>query len=177
MERDSTFLQGYNCQIAVDATAQVIVAHAVTNQAPDTEHLAPMLDRVVDNCGHAAQIATADAGYWRDTHETHAQAMGTDLFVALQRKHWPDETAIADSEDCSPRVTVARKLISEGGRTHYARRKAIVEPVFGQIREIRGFRRFLLRGIEAVIGEWSMMATTHNLLKLFRYGPWRTAAA
>ena len=177
MERDSTFLQGFNCQVAVDEAAQVIVAQAVTNLAPDTEHLGPMLRQVVDNCGAAPDVATADAGYWRADHETFANRLGTDLYVMLQRKHRPPDEALANRENQTPRVAMARKLDSARGRRFYARRKAIVEPVFGQIREVRGFRRFSLRGLSAVISEWSIVTTAHNLLKLFRYGPSAGTAA
>jgi len=166
-----------SCQVAVDETAQVIVAQAVTNLAPDTEHLGPMLRQVVDNCGAAPGVATADAGYWHSDHEAFANRLGTDLYVMLQRRHRPPDEALSNPENQSPRVAMARKLDSARGRRFYARRKAIVEPVFGQIREVRGFRRFSLRGLSDVISEWSIVTTAHNLLKLFRYGPSAATAA
>jgi len=169
MERDSTFLQGYNCQLAVDEHAQVIVAHAVTNQAPDAQHFRPMLQQVVNDCGCAPKVATADAGYWREGHAALGDELGTDVLIALQPAHRPSLAQIADPEEQSARVCMARKLSSRAGSRAYARRKATVEPVYGQIKEVRRFRRFSLRGLPSAIGEWAVICTTHNLLKLFRF--------
>lgn len=163
MERNSQFLQGYNCQAAVDEAAQIIVAHAVTNQPPDCEHLTPMLHQVRSNTGRFPDAITADSGYWRPENEQCTQELGVNAFINIQTSH-RTETDYPDS----PRARMSAKLQSVEGRTLYARRKATVEPVFGQIKEARGFRRFLLRGIEPVIGEWGIICTTHNLLKLFR---------
>jgi len=168
MERDSTFLQGYNCQTAVDEEAQIIVAHAVTNQSPDTQHFGPILQQVVSNCQAAPAVATADAGYWRGDHEMLGETLGTNVLIALQPRHRPSHEAIGDPANQTPRVRMARKLTSIEGRKSYARRKGTVEPVFGQIKEVRRFRRFSLRGLPKVIGEWALICTTHNLLKLFR---------
>ena len=134
MERDSTFLQGYNCQLAVDEQAQVIVAQAVTNQAPDTEHFGPMLQQVVDNCGCAPNVATADAGYWREGHAALGDQLGTNVLIALQPAHRPSPLQIADPKQQSARIRMARKLACSAGARAYARRKATVEPVYGQIK-------------------------------------------
>ena len=169
MERDSTFLQGYNCQLAVDEHAQVIVAHAVTHQAPDTQHFRPMLQQAVNNCGCAPKVATADAGYWREGHAAFGDELGTDVLIALQPAHRPSLAQIADPKEQSARICMARKLTSRAGTRAYARRKATVEPVYGQIKEVRRFRRFSLRGLPSAIGEWAVICTTHNLLELFRF--------
>ena len=163
-----TFLQGYNCQAAVDADAQVIVAQGVTNQPPDNHHLPPLLEQTQQNTGRRPDAGLADAGYWAPENVEYGEAHGVDLSISTRRTHRgrPRE---APPDDDSPRSRMARKLASDQVRALYARRKAIVEPVFGQVKEARGFRRFLLRGLRKVGGEWAMVTATHNLLKLFRH--------
>lgn len=168
MERNSTFLQGYNCQIAVDDHGQLILAHAVSNQSPDSSNLEPVLRQVIDNCGRAPDVTTADAGYWKEAVVGLAEELGTQLFVNVPKRHPPSEEEINDPSNLNPRPKMMRDLRTPAGQKAYAQRKAVVEPVFGQIKEPRGFRRFLLRGLEKAIGEWSLICTTHNLLKLFR---------
>ncbi len=173
MTNQGSYLQGYNCQLAVDEESQVIVAQGVTNQAPDNEHLLPMLEQTRDNCGDYPKSATADAGYWKPTHETECDKIGVDVYIAQKRKrHHEKAGAEADTEATDEaRCSMATKLTSDQGKRIYARRKAVVEPVNGQIKEARGFRRFHLRGITAVQGEWDLVTACHNLLKLFRYAP------
>ncbi len=172
MESGGTFLQAYNCQAAVDGSGQIILAEDITNQCPDSGNLEPMIQQVETNCEAVPEKATADAGYWRpDVAETCSE-LGTDVFVATERRrHWDRDDTITEGE---PPEGVAAleamrwKLRTEEGRQVYAERKTIVEPVFGQIKEVRGFRRFLLRGLEKARAEWSLQCLTHNLLKLFR---------
>ncbi len=139
-----------------------------------------MLNQTYDNCGALPEVALGDAGYWKPDNVVAAEELGVGLYVSTRRrKHGtapPDRSAsIADDSDGDDaRAQMNAKLQTDQGRAHYARRKAIVEPVFGQIKECRGFRRFLLRGLPKVIGEWSLVTATHNLLKLYRY---QTAAA
>lgn len=175
-ESGGAFLQGYNAQAVVDAESQVVVAQAVTNLQPDNSHLQPMLNQTRDNGGALPKVALGDAGYWKPDNVTDAEKCGIDLYVSTRRrKHGaeppggsdPDPVA-ADDNDDNARTQMNAKLQTDQGRAHYARRKAIVEPVFGQIKECRGFRRFLLRGLQKVIGEWSLVTATHNLLKLHR---------
>jgi len=174
MESNGTFIQGYNAQIVVDEAHQVIVAESVTKKPPDSHNLAPMLERVVDNCGQAPKNLTADAGYWSQLAPETCEQLGTEAYIATERhRHW--ETTKADgpqplSPDPDPRERMRHKVRSPEGRTLYSRRKVIVEPVFGQIKQARGFRRFLRRGLVAVNAEWSLVCSTHNLLKLFRAG-------
>lgn len=163
------FVQGYNCQAAVDDKAQVIVAQAVTNQPPDVEHLPPMLAQIKRNCGQVPRNLTADAGYFSEENIAVATQMGVDIYMATQR--WKHRERPAPPRGRAPtgltaKELMTRKVTTKKGMALYARRKTTVEPVFGQIKEARGFRRFLMRGIAKVRGEWSLLCTTHNLLKL-----------
>jgi len=165
------FVQGYNCQAAVDEGHQIIVAQAVTNQPPDVEHFAPMLEQVVANCGEAPKKSTADAGYFSEQNVAKAKALGTDPFIApgrLKRDEPPPKVRGRPPANLTPKQAMARKLATRAGAAAYARRKAVVEPVFGQIKQARGLRQFLMRGVSKVRAEWSLMCLTHNLLKLHR---------
>ena len=172
MERAGTFLQAYNCQAAVDGSGQIIVAEDVTNQCPDNGNLDPMIQQVEANCGEVPDKASADAGYWRPDVAEACSQLGTEVYVATERRrHWDRDDTVTEGEPpegADAREAMRWKLRTEEGREVYAERKTIVEPVFGQIKEVRGFRRFLLRGLEKAAGEWSLMCATHNLLKLFR---------
>ena len=174
-----SFLQGYNAQAAVDSTAQVIVAAEITQQANDSRQLLPMLKQVEANMGRKPDVVSADAGYWSEANATDETVAGIDLHIATGRvKH--DQTMTTASgpppESATPKQAMQHKLRTEAGRAVYKRRKAIVEPVFGQIKEQRGFRRFSLRGLEKARAEWKLVCATANLLKLFRYG-WAPQAA
>ncbi len=171
-ERGGEYLQGYNAQAVVDAESQVIVAQGVTNMQPDNSHLAPMLDQVRENTGATPNAALGDAGYWKVENVTYAEEQKIDLYISPRRqKHGtgpPTDGHSAVAADPNPRQQMILKLQTNEGRALYARRKSTVEPVFGQIKEARGFRRFHLRGLRKVIGEWSLVSATHNLLKLYR---------
>jgi len=174
MVKGGEVLQGYNAQAAVDAECQVIVAAAVTNQPPDQEHLVPMLDRVVANCGRAPAVASADNGYFSRENVEACAALGVDAYIAAGRDPAkPPPEGQRPSPAQQARATMAEKLRAAAGKAIYARRKAIVEPVFGLIKQARGFRRFSLRGLDKVRSEWAFVCATHNLLKLFRHGGWR----
>jgi transposase len=172
MQSGGAYLQGYNCQLAVDSDHQVIVAVGVSNQPPDVEHLEPMLQRIASHAGALPDVMTLDAGYWSEDNANACADKGIDAYIATGRlPHGqpppPMRGPLPRGADFRTRMT--RKLRSKKGSAIYARRKAIVEPVNGQIKEVRGLRRFLLRGMEKVTGEWHLIAATHNLLKLFRY--------
>lgn len=163
------FLQGYNCQAAVDEGHQIIVAQAVTNQPPDVEHFAPVLEQVVANCGAAPAKSTADAGYFSGDNVARAKVLGVDPFIApgrLKRGEAPPKVRGRPPANLTPKQAMARKLATRAGAAAYARRKAVVEPVFGQIKQARGLRQFLLRGVAKVRAEWSLITLTHNLMKL-----------
>jgi len=188
------FLQGYNAQAAVDDGGhQIIVGAGVTNQSPDAEHLLPVLDAVKDNLGSYPEKATADNGYWSTENVAGCVARGIDVYIAVGRhKHGASGVRAPEpvaTEGQSPpartpaeqaRASMRSKLSTEEGRALYARRKTLPEPVFGQIKQARGFRRLWMRGLEKVRAEWALICTTHNLLKLFgavRSGSPRLAAA
>jgi transposase len=165
------FIQGYNAQIAVDATAQVIVAQHVTAASPDAEQLQPVVAAVVRGLRQRPAVVLADAGYWSEANVVALQQRGIEPLIATgRRKH-------SDSPPSAPRgrppgsltlkQRMARTLATLRGRALYARRKAIVEPAFGQIKHARGFRQFLRRGRQAVGEEWALICTSHNLLKLY----------
>jgi transposase len=172
------FVQGYNAQAVVDERAQVIVAQALTNQSPDPEHLAPMLEQVKQNCGKYPRKLSADTGYYSDANVTQAGACGIDAYIATGRqKHGTSPPPVRGRPPAglSIRDRMARKLRTKRGRVEYAQRKKIVEPVFGQVKAVRGLRQVVRRGVEAARTEWAFFCTTHNLLKLFRYGMLATA--
>ena len=172
MQSGGSYLQGYNCQLAVDSDHQVIVAVGVSNQPPDVEHLEPMLQRITATAGALPEVMTMDAGYWSEDNAKVCSDQGIDAYIATGRL--PHGQPLLPKRGPLPRkadarTRMARKLRSKQGSAIYAQRKVIVEPVNGQIKEARGLRRFLLRGQEKVDGEWHLIAATHNLLKLFRY--------
>jgi transposase len=172
MQSGGTFLQGYNCQVAVDSDHQVIVAVGVSNQAPDVEHLEPMLQRIGATAGALPDVLTTDAGYWSEDNAKTCADQGIDAYIATSRlPHGkpPPPRRGPLPKDADEKTRMARKLRSKQGSAIYAQRKAIVEPVNGQIKEARGLRRFLLRGLEKVDAEWHLIAGTHNLLKLWRF--------
>jgi transposase len=164
-----SFVQAYNGQAAVDAQAQVVVACGLTQAALDVQQFVPMLTQVVHNLGEPPAVATADAGYFSEANVTSPALAGIDLYVPPDKPMHdvPRRTAI---KRCRSAVAeqMRAKLTTPPARALYARRKQIVEPVFGQIKEGRGFRRFSFRGHPQVAAEWILICLTHNLLKLFR---------
>ena len=174
MKKGGEYLQGYNCQAAVDASHQVIVGQAVTNQPPDVEHFQPLLDQVRDNCGVDPKKVSADSGYWSEENDKYAKDHRIDAHIATERlKHneKPPPVRGRAPKGLDAKGWMRRKLRTKRGRETYARRKVIVEPVFGQTKEARGIRRFLFRGLQKVRGEWALICATHNLLKLYRARP------
>jgi transposase len=171
-----SFLQGYNAQAAVDGQAQVIVAVEVIQQTTDNHQLVPMLEQVEQNVGAKPQAVSADSGYWNPKQVEKIQAHGINLHVATgKQKHGETSKSVSEDpidsgQELSLRERMKQKLKTEAGRDLYRMRKAIVEPVFGQIKEWRGFRRFSFRGLQKVRAEWKLICLTHNLLKLFRSG-------
>ena len=166
------FLQAYNCQAVVDHEHQVIVAARATNQASDKQQAVVMIQEAIANVGAAPREVSADAGYYSAQAVADLQALGADPYVAPEKTRHGHKPPPAPRgripKDLPPRDRMRRKLQTKRGRQRYALRMATVEPVFGQIKQGRGFRQFLLRGVEKVQGEWSLICTGHNLLKLFR---------
>ena len=177
--KDSTtkgFEQSYNCQSAVDEKAQIIVASQVTQQENDKEQVQPMIKAITKNtAGKKPKRLSADAGYFsEDNCKTLAKAE-VDAYVATNKKphgKYPPATAPRGRipNNATIKERMERKLTTQKGRMIYCKRKQIVEPVFGQIKEVRGFRRFSLRGLSNVAAEWDIICLTHNILKLFRSG-------
>ena len=168
-----SFQQCYNCQAAVDEKAQVIVAAEVTQDANDKHQLAPMAQQIKkNNGGRLPRVLSADSGYFTTEH-IEAVENKTDLHVAtgkVKKGEAEPATRGRPPAGLSKKDQMARKLRTKAGRAVYSKRKEIVEPVFGQTKETRGFRRFSFRGLEYVRQEWQLVCSTHNLLKLFRSG-------
>lgn len=166
------WIYGYNTQIAVDATAQVIVATTVSADSTDTGALPDLVDEIESNTGRRPTKLLADAGYASDENLVHLEDRGIDAYIATRRDRHSAKTPASPRgripAGLTRRERMARKLTTKRGRAEYRRRKAIVEPVFGQIKEARGYRRFRLRGLAKVTGEWSLVCTVHNIGKLFR---------
>ena len=172
MKRGGSYLQGYNIQIVVDEDHQIIVAEGVSNQAPDQLHLIPMLSRVEKNTGRLPRCLTADAGYMSQEGAEHCEKSRVDAYIAPSRqRHGRHDHESAPRDESRAWAEMWSKLATEEGKRIYSRRKVIVEPVFGQIKEARGFRRFSLRGLRKVRGEWTLIALCHNLLKLLTVQP------
>lgn len=166
-----SFIQGYTCQAAVDATAQIIGAADITDEPNDKQQAQPLLTQAVANTGHVPRIASLDAGYFSAANVTAVAALGGTPLIPPDRQHHGRPAAPAPRGRRPAALSVAermrRTLRTKRGRAHYARRKATVEPVFGQSKHGRGFRQFLLRGMRKVRGEWALICTTHNVLKLW----------
>jgi transposase len=160
------FIQAYNAQAAVDSKAQLIVAHTLTPSMSDQGQLVPLTDGIEKNLGRKPAEASADSGYLSEANLAALQERGIEGYVATGRAKDP---AAETGKTGGPLTQAMRKKIADGGfETPYRLRKQIVEPVFGQIKQARGFRQFLLRGIEKVRAEWAMICTAHNLTKLAR---------
>lgn len=167
------FEQAYNAQIAVDGASQIIVVAGITQESNDKKQLIPMLEKVEKNLGTLPENVSADAGYFSEANVTASDLKSVDLHIPPDRqKHGEKLIAVRGRapKDLSVADRMRRKLKTKAGQEVYRMRKAIVEPVFGQIKEERGFRRFSLRGLDKVTSEWTLVCLTHNLLKLFRSG-------
>ena len=168
------FQQAYNCQAVVDHAHQVMVAARATNQTSDQQQAVVMIEETIRNTGVMPREVSADAGYYSAKAVDELYALGVDPFVAPeQTRHGrvvPPAPRGRIPKHLSPRDRMRRKLQTRRGRQRYALRMETVEPVFRQIKQGRGFRQFLMRGLEKVNGEWSLICTGHNLLKLFRCG-------
>ncbi len=170
MKTPGGFEQCYNAQAAVDADSLVIVGQEVTASPTDVQRLAPMLETIKAATGRYPDQLSADSGYASEGNLRTCEEQGVDAYVALRRcKH--DEPPDADPAPQQrgrwpARSRMRDKLSGAEGRAAYAQRKQTVEPVFGHIKACRGFRQFLLRGLTAVRGEWALLCTVHNLLRL-----------
>lgn len=177
---DGAFHQSYNGQAVVDSDFQVIVAAELSNHAPDSRELEPALEQLAENLeaiggelGQGAVLA-ADAGYFSEDNVATAAERGLDPHIATGRQKHSDPPPIAPRgpipKGATPRQRMARKLKTKKGRAVYARRKTIVEPVFGQMQTVQDAKRLLLRGEDAARAQWRFNCAVHNLLKLHRAG-------
>jgi transposase len=158
------YIQGYNAQAAVDAEAQIIVAHGLTPSMSDQDQFVPLLDTTEDNLDRKPREASADAGYCSEANLAALAARDIRGYIATGRAKHPSDVK---RKITGPLTKAMRdKLKRAGWRSRYRLRKQVVEPVFGQIKQARGFRQFLLRGIEKVTAEWALICTAHNLTKL-----------
>lgn len=171
---DGSFHQCFNGQAVVDDGHQVIVAAEVTDCAADVANLIPMTEQATVNTGTAPGEVLADAGYCSAENLAQATTVsagsGTEFFIATGRsKHDAPLQASPRGrirKDATPRERMARKLTTKKGRAAYARRKVIVEPVFGQMATLQNAKQLLLRGLDGARGEWLLLAACHNLRKL-----------
>jgi len=160
--------QGYNCQAGVEAGSQVIVCHSVAAKQNDHDELVPLVDQIEKNTGHLPREVSADTAYCSEENIAALEAREIRGYIATGRqKHGTASPTDYPEKRQGPRTKAMRTRLRRGGwRSHYRLRKHTVEPVFGQIKEDRGFRQFLRRGLENVRGEWALLCTAHNLLKL-----------
>jgi transposase len=172
MKGPDGFVQAYNAQAAVEPALQLIVGQALTQQANDKQQLIPMIERVREQAGQKVQQVLADSGYCSEQNLRKAAKKKVDLYVATgKQKHnqpVPSSPRGRIPKSATLVEQMKRKLMSKAGQGIYARRKTIVEPVFGQIKQAQGFRQFLLRGVDKVRSEWALVCATHNILKLYR---------
>ena len=182
---DQAFIQAYNAPLGVDASPhQLIVGYAVTNQSADAPHLEPMVEQVQETTGGKPKEWSADAACFSAHNVAVLDAAGIESFIPPDRQRHSQQplpggvARVLEAAGLAPPVVVEEaaegavqaamraKLRTEQGRAAYAQRKQTVEPVFGQIKERRGLRRFLLRGLAKVTGEWTLWCLTHNLGKI-----------
>jgi hypothetical protein len=159
MKSRQGFLDGYNAQAAVDSHRQVIVAQTLTNNSSDTHQLKPLLDQIRTRLNRQPREVSADSAYCSERNLKDLAQRDIRAYVSTKRQK--------KVRNVGRWVQKMRQRLAQGGRrSRYRLRTQTVEPVFGQIKQARGFRQFLLRGLEKVSGEWSLLCTAHNLLKL-----------
>jgi len=164
--------QQYNVQVANDQESLLIVAHALSNHPNDKQEALPTLDAISPKVGQP-KAAAMDNGYFSQTNISDCEKRGIDPYIATGREpHHLDwhtffqEQPEPPAEDASPKVKMAYKLQTEIGQAIYRLRKSTVEPVFGIIKEILGFRQFSLRGLKAAAGEWCLVCLAFNLKRM-----------
>jgi transposase len=171
MKGPDGFVQAYNAQVAVD-DAQFIVGQAVTQETNDKKQLVPMIATIAHQSGRTPQVLLADAGYCSDENVAATEHTEIDAYISTRKQTHGERPGPCPRGPLPADATrvdrMTRKLQTQRGAAIYATRKMIVEPVIGQIKQARGFRQFLLRGLVKVQGEWSLVCATHNILKLYR---------
>jgi transposase len=171
MKGPDGFVQAYNVQVAVDEL-QLIVGQAVTQATNDKKQLMPMITTIEQQSGDTPSQLLADAGYCSDVNLAAIADTTIDAYISTRKQKHGERPGPCPRGPLPQSATIvdrmSRKLHTKTGAAVYAARKGIVEPVIGQIKQARRFRQFLLRGFEKVQGEWSLVCTTHNILKLYR---------
>jgi transposase len=171
------FVQGYNAQAAVEPALQLIVGQSVTPAANDKEQIEPMVQVIEQQSGQRPNGLLADSGYCSEKNLEHLETADKsghkiDAYIATGKQKHGEYRQLCPRGPLPQQATrverMKRKLQTKAGRAVYAARKTMVEPVFGQIKQARGFRQFLLRGLVKVRGEWALVCLTHNILKLHR---------
>ncbi len=166
------FVQAYNAQIAVEPDLQWIVGQRVTQASNDKQQLKPTVEAIGEQAGQKPQEVLTDSGYCSDANLKYLEKKKIEGFIATDRESYRGRQQPGPRGPLPQEATrvdrMRRKLQTKAGAAIYSRRKTIVEPVFGQIKQARGFRQFLLRGLEKVQGEWAVICLTHNILKLHR---------
>jgi transposase len=166
------FVQAYNTQVAVEPLLQLIVGQTVTQATNDKQQLVPMIERIEEQSGQKPEEVLADGGYCSEENLRYLGKRKITGWVATEkRKHGEPRRACPRGplpREAGEVERMKRKLETQVGTAVYATRKFVVEPVFGQIKQARGFRQFLLRGLEKVRGEWALICLTHNLLKFHK---------
>jgi transposase len=168
-------LQGFNAQAAVEPTMQLIVGQRVTQAANDKEQLQPMVKTIEQQAGQRPEAILADNGYCSDKNleflESDPSEHKIEGYIATGKQtHGERRTPCKPGPlpKAATRVDrMKRKLQTKVGKAVYAARKCVVEPVFGQIKQARGFRQFLLRGLKKIAGEWALVCMTHNILRIY----------
>lgn len=172
MKAADGFEQAYNAQVAVEPDFQLIVGQLVTQDANDKQQLKPVLEAVREQSGQKPTEVVSDSGYCSEANLQHLEQKKIEGFVATDRESYRDRSQPGPRGPLPKGATrvdrMRRKLQTKVGAAIYCKRKTVVEPVFGQIKQARGFRQFLLRGLDKVKGEWAIVCLTHNILKLHR---------
>ena len=172
MKAGDGFEQAYNAQVAVEPDFQLIVGQLVTQDANDKQQLKPVVEAMREQSGQKPAEVVSDSGYCSDANLQYLEQKKIEGFVATDRESYRDRSQPGPRGPLPKEATrvdrMRRKLQTKVGAAIYSKRKTVVEPVFGQIKQVRGFRQFLLRGLEKVKGEWAMVCLTHNILKLHR---------
>jgi hypothetical protein len=161
----------------MDGANQIVVACDVSDNPADSVSMLGMVEQAESNCGKKPKRVLADAGHFSEHNIVTLEGKGIDVYIAPNKQRHSDRSQPAPRGripwGLSIKERMRRRLRTKKGKETYAKRKWIVEPPFGQIKQARGIGQFLLRGKQKVCGEWSLINTTHNLLKLYLFGGWQ----
>ena len=172
MKGADSFVQAYNVQVAVEPDFQLIVGQLVTQEVNDKQQMKPVIEVMGEQSGQKPAEVLSDSGYCSDANLGYLEKKKIEGFVAVDRESYRDRAKPCPRGPLPKEATrvdrMRRKLQTKTGAAIYSTRKTVVEPVFGQIKQARGFRQFLLRGLKKIKGEWALICLTHNILKLHR---------